>query len=59
VYRRLPLAAKRDAFIHDGFLYVRQSTLKEWVANLTHGKCCLPQRDGMAYHATECWVERG
>jgi hypothetical protein len=55
-YRRLPLEAKRDAFVFEGFLYVRTAVLKNWVAKLTAGKCCPPQRTGNAYHSSDCWL---
>lgn len=56
-YRRLPLAGRRDAFIAEGFLYVRNKTLKQWFEHLCLGKCCPAQRDGMAYHSTGCWLD--
>jgi hypothetical protein len=55
-YRRLPLVAKRDAFISEGFLYVRTAVLKSWVQQLTAGKCCPPQRTGNAHHSSDCWL---
>jgi hypothetical protein len=56
-YRRLPLRAKRDAFIAEGFLYVRNDVLKEWVSHFILGKCCHSQRSGFSYHSTGCWID--
>lgn len=55
-YRRLPLQAKRDAFIDNGFLYVRTAVLRSWMAHLTQGKCCRPQREDLGHHASDCWL---
>src|ERR1700754_1921898 len=55
-YQRLPLAGKRDAFIADGFLYVRNETLREWFGHLKAGRCCKPQTQGEEYHASDCWI---
>jgi hypothetical protein len=55
-YRRLPLVAKRDAFIDNGFLYVRSAVLKSWIQHLTQGKCCRPQREALGHHASDCWI---
>lgn len=55
-YARLPLSAKRDAFVHDGFLYVRRATFREWFDHLTAGKCCTAQRNGGSGHSVSCWI---
>lgn len=55
-YRRLPLVAKRDAFLDNGFLYVRTAVLNSWVRHLTQGKCCQAQRSGGPGHASDCWL---
>lgn len=55
-YQRLPLAGKRDAFVADGFLYVRNDKLKEWLNHLRPGKCCPPSIASMGYHAKDCWI---
>lgn len=55
-YRRLPLVAKRDAFIDNGFLYVRSAVLKSWLQHLTQGRCCRPQRENLGHHASDCWI---
>ena len=55
-YRRLPLVAKRDAFLDNGFLYVRTAVLRDWVARLTQGKCCRPQRENLGHHSSDCWL---
>jgi len=56
VYLRLPLNAKRDAFVHDGFLYVRRSVLQDWWSHLNSGKCCTQQRSGLSGHSSSCWI---
>lgn len=56
-YRRLPLAGKRDAFIAEGFLYVRNSVLRKWFEHMCLGKCCPAQVDGQAHHSTGCWLD--
>lgn len=56
-YRRLPLPGKRDAFVAEGFLYVRNKTLRDWFEHLCLGKCCPAQRDGAAHHSTGCWLD--
>lgn len=56
-YQRLPLQGKRDAFAPgDGFLYVRNDVLKEWVRRLTAGRCCPLQRKGVVGHSSDCWL---
>lgn len=56
-YQRLPLQGKRDAFAPgDGFLYVRNDVLKEWVRRLTAGRCCPLQRKGQPGHSSDCWL---
>lgn len=57
-YLRLPLQGKRDAFIHDGMLYVRRSIFRGWLNRFSSGRCCKPQRNGETSHASDCWVQR-
>lgn len=56
VYLRLPLSAKRDAFVSDGFLFVRDSVLKSWMRHFTAGSCCTQQRSGLSGHSSSCWI---
>lgn len=56
-YQRLPLAGKRDAFLADGFLYVRQETLVGWLRRLQAGRCCPLARKGQG-HSSDCWLGR-
>lgn len=55
-YQRLPLSGKRDAFLAEGFLYVRNDVLKAWFNHLRAGRCCQPQTEGAGYHASDCWI---
>lgn len=55
-YQRLPLSGKRDAFLAEGFLYVRNDVLKAWFGHLRAGRCCQPQSEGAGYHASDCWI---
>lgn len=54
-YLRLPLSAKRDAFVADGFLYVRKSVFRTWFNRLTPGKCCHARKVGQG-HNSDCWL---
>jgi hypothetical protein len=56
-YRRLPLSGRRDAFVADGFLYVRESLLQRWFSRLTLGRCCPAQRERQAHHSSGCWLD--
>jgi len=55
-YQRLPLSAKRDAFIAEGFLYVRGEVLKGWMRHLMAGRCCPAAEMGAGHHSSDCWV---
>lgn len=55
-YQRLPLAGKRDAFIAEGFLYVRNDKLKEWFGHLRAGRCCPAAQEGAGHHSSDCWI---
>lgn len=55
VYVRLPLSAKRDAFVADGFLYVREGVLADWVNHFKVGECCPARRNGNG-HNSDCWL---
>lgn len=57
-YLRLPLPGKRDAFVHDGMLYVRRSVFRGWLDRFSVGRCCRPQKAGESSHASDCWVRR-
>jgi hypothetical protein len=57
-YLRLPLMAKRDAFVTDGMLFVRRSVFREWVEHFVAGRCCEPSKRGEGAHASDCWIHR-
>lgn len=53
VFLRLPLPGKRDAFVQDGFLYVREPFFKK-----LQGECCEPFQRDRRYHSSDCMFSR-